>query len=166
MAGTENNAAIAAALQAEESRKWNPFVKGQKGFNTQNDRVHTVERLMNSPNFKKAYPLMKAFIKHPYEAGKFCKSKKSSMFETCQALKGDYSYSKIPYNSNDKRSIYDLQTDVWKADYERGFALSGLALAEETNKNGKNFIWLPPALSKYSRTRSKRSSRRVTRKRV
>jgi hypothetical protein len=161
MAGTENNAAIAAALQAEESRKrWNPFIRGKKGFNAQNGRVHTVERLLNSPNFKKAYPHMQAILKHPYEAGKFCKTKKSSMFEDCKALKGDYSYSKIPYNSNDKRSIYDLQTNAWKADYERGFALSGLKLAEENNKNGKNFI------NKYGRTRSKRSLRRVTRKRV
>jgi hypothetical protein len=159
MAGTENNAAIAAALQSEESRKWNPFIRGTKGFKTQNARVHTIERLMNSPNFKQAYPLMQAIIKHPYEAGKFCK-KSGNIFDTCQALKGDYSYSKIPYNSNDKRTIYDLQTNAWKADYERGFSLSGLELAQETKINDKPFY------VKYGRTRSKRSRRRVTRKRV
>jgi hypothetical protein len=157
MAGTENNAAIAAALQAEESRKWNPFVKGQKGFNTQNDRVHTAERRMNSPHFKNAYPLIKTFIKNPYQAGRFCK--KFGYYEDCKVLKQPLYTSSYKYPvtfSNDKRSLFELQSEPWKIDYLRGFNDS-----KETNaRNGKNFT------SKYGRTRSKRSSRRVTRKRV
>ena len=158
MAGTENNAAIAAALQGEESRKWNPFVKGTKGFNTQNDRVHLAERKLNSPYFKNAYPLIKTFIKNPYQAGRFCK--KFGYYEDCKKLKERLSGSSFKnnsrYGSKDKRSLYDLQSEPWKIDYLRGFNDS-----KETNaRNGKNFT------SKYGRTRSKRSSRRTTRKRV
>ena len=157
MASTENNAAIAAALQAEESRKLNPFVKGQKGFNTQNERVQTAERRMNNPHFKNTYPLIKTFIKNPYQAGRFCK--KFGYYEDCKKLKEPLYTSSYKYPvtiSNDKRSLYDLQSEPWKIDYLRGFNDS-----KETNaRNGKNFT------SKYGRTRSKRSSRRTTRKRV
>jgi hypothetical protein len=110
MAGTENNAAIAAALQAEESRKLNPFVKGQKGFNTQNDRVHTAERRMNSPHFKNAYPLIKTFIKNPYQAGRFCK--KFGYYEDCKVLKEPLYTSSYKYpvtSSNDKRSLFNTR---------------------------------------------------------
>ena len=159
MAGTENNAAITAALQAEEFRKLNPFVKGQKGFNTQNDRVKLLEARLNNPVFSKIYPLIKPFIKSPYEAGKFCK--KFGYYEDCKELKhslknGRPWWDKKKNYTNDKRTIYDVQTDAWKADYERGFT----GTEETTVRNGKNFK------SKYGRTRSKRSSRRVTRKRV
>ena len=157
MAGTENNAAIAAALQGEESRKLNPFVKGQKGFNTQNDRVHSAERRMNSPYFKNTYPLIKTFIKNPYQAGRFCK--KFGYYEDCKVLKerlsGASFNNKSRYGSRDKRSLYDLQSEPWKIDYLRGFNDS-----KETNaRNGKNFT------SKYGRTRSNRK-RGSTRKRV
>ena len=154
MAGTENNAAIAAALQGEESRKWNPFVKGTKGFNTQNDRIITADILLKDAR----YPLLKSFVKNPYEAGKFCK--KFNYYQECRVLKEKLSGSPFKnnsrYGSKDKRSLYDLQSEPWKIDYLRGFNDS-----KETNaRNGKNFT------SKYGRTRSKRSSRRTTRKRV
>jgi hypothetical protein len=153
MAGTENNAAIAAALQGEESRKWNPFVKGTKGFNTQNDRIITANILLKDAR----YPLLKSFVKNPYEAGKFCK--KFNYYQECRVLKEKLSGSSFKnnsrYGSKDKRSLYDLQTDAWKANYERGFTGT-----EETNaRNGKNFT------SKYGRTRSNRK-RGSTRKRV
>ena len=156
MAGTENNAAIAAALQGEESRKWNPFVKGTKGFNTQNDRVHSAERRMNSPYFKNTYPLIKTFIKNPYQAGRFCK--KFGYYEDCKKLKEPlYTSSyKFPVTfSNDKRSLYDLQSEPWKIDYLRGFHDSKVTNA----RDGKKFT------SKYGRTRSNRK-RGSTRKRV
>ena len=159
MARTENNAAIAAALGDEEkSHRLNPFVKGTQGFNTQNDKVHLAERKMNSPHFKNAYPLIKTFIKNPYQAGRFCK--KFGYYEDCKVLKERLSgagfNNKSRYGSRDKRSLYDLQSEPWKIDYLRGFNDS-----KETNaRNGKNFT------SKYGRTRSKRSSRRTTRKRV
>jgi hypothetical protein len=152
MAGTENNAAIAAALQAEESRKWNPFVKGTKGFNTQNDRIITANILLKDAR----YPLLKSFVKNPYEAGKFCK--KFNYYQECRVLKEKLSGSSFKndsrYGSKDKRSLYDIQTDAWKADYERGFT----GTEETTVRNGKNFS------SKYGRTRSNRK-RGSTRKR-
>ena len=153
MAGTENNAAIAAALQGEESRKWNPFVKGTKGFNTQNDRIITANILLKDAR----YPLLKSFVKNPYEAGKFCK--KFNYYQECRVLKEKLSGSSFKndsrYGSKDKRSLYDVQTDAWKADYERGFT----GTEETTVRNGKNFK------SKYGRTRSNRK-RGSTRKRV
>ena len=153
MAGTENNAAIAAALQGEESRKWNPFVKGTKGFNTQNDRIITADILLKDAR----YPLLKSFVKNPYEAGKFCK--KFNYYQECRVLKERLSGSSFKnnsrYGSEDKRSLYDLQSEPWKIDYLRGFNDS-----KETNaRNGKNFT------SKYGRTRSNRK-RGSTRKRV
>lgn len=156
MAGTENNAAIAAALQGEKSHRLNPFTKGTKGFNTQNDRVHTAERRMNSPHFKNAYPLIKTFIKNPYQAGRFCK--KFGYYEDCKVLKEPLSGSPFKnnsrYSSKDKRSLYDLQSEPWKIDYLRGFHDSKVTNA----RNGKNFT------SKYGRTRSNR--KRGTRKHV
>ena len=156
MAGTENNAAIAAALQGEESRKWNPFVKGTQGFNTQNDRVHLAERKLNSPYFKNAYPLIKTFIKNPYQAGRFCK--KFGYYEDCKKLKEPLYTSSYKYPvtfSNDKRSLFELQSEPWKIDYLRGFHDSKVTNA----RDGKNFT------SKYGRTRSNRK-RGSTRKRV
>ena len=103
MAGTENNAAIAAALQGEESRKWNPFVKGTKGFNTQNDRIITANILLKDAR----YPLLKSFVKNPYEAGKFCK--KFNYYQECRVLKEKLSGSSFKndsrYGSKDKRSL-------------------------------------------------------------
>ena len=149
MAGTENNAAIAAALGKEESRKWNPFIKRNKGFNAQNDLIQYWERRLNNPSYLNRLPLLKSLLKNPYEAGKFCK--KFGYYGDCKELKAQISYKR---NTTNRRSLYDVQTDAWKADYDRGFT----GAEETTAKNGKNFK------SKYGRTRSNR--KRGTRKRV